>query len=268
MDVNKWLMAVGNKYNRTKRRSFANQHAESKYLKPIGLSLYRRPPATLNGCQNRLPVKEHSAYFEAFHFLKYRAEKAIELRRNTLCIYQNLMMIRNRLVSSNMGLIFRCLQKTRVIHDHGDLSGLGHFSLISAVECFDPWRGYTFGTYACNCILRGFTRVISRRKLKITDGIELNNSPFPNEWDEKEELYQERLMRILANRKGGLTEIEEAVLTYRFCVPINRTKPRKKRLTLQQIGRLKSLSKERIRQLQESGLKKLKKALDLDPIMQ
>jgi len=267
MDANeKWLTSISGKYNRTKRRSFGSQYAEDKYLKPIGLSLRRNPPSKSPVLKGRLTLEEERMYFKAFHFLKYRAEKAIELKRRTVCLHRNIIWVRNHIVTLNMGLVYECLKRTR-IHDNGQLLPEAHLALMRASETFNPWRGYRFSTYACNCILHSFSIAPLRRVIKITDGVDPNNSLSQNKTDEKEELCKERLQHILVTRQSGLTNVEESVLAYRFCVPINGTKP-KKQLTLLEVGQIQLISKERVRQLQLSGLKKLKKALDLDPVMQ
>ena len=75
-------------------------------------------------------------------------------------------------------------------------------------------------------------------------------------------LYVERLRRALQANTGELTDMESTILARRF--PQN-DQPRS---TLQQIGLAVGLSKERVRQLQNSALQKLREVLAADGLLQ
>ena len=80
--------------------------------------------------------------------------------------------------------------------------------------------------------------------------------------DENTDLYVERLKRALDENLGDLSEMETAILAHRF------TAERRKRKTFQEIGNVVGLSKERVRQIQNIALDKLREVLDSDPILQ
>ena len=61
---------------------------------------------------------------------------------------------------------------------------------------------------------------------------------------------------------GELTDMESRILAKRFPASDRR------RSTLQEIGDAVGLSKERVRQLQNSALNKLREVLECDPVLQ
>ena len=81
--------------------------------------------------------------------------------------------------------------------------------------------------------------------------------------ESREELYVERLKRAITGNLGNLTEIESTVLSRRF--PPDRDLRRE---TLQQVGRAVGLSKERVRQIQNEALAKIRLVLEADPALQ
>ena len=66
-------------------------------------------------------------------------------------------------------------------------------------------------------------------------------------------------MRIVIANRADLTEVEQAVINHRFA--LNRpdaTQP----LTLEQVGQIVGLTKERVRQIQNKALSKIRKTLE------
>jgi len=74
-------------------------------------------------------------------------------------------------------------------------------------------------------------------------------------------IYVERLRRAMDRNLGDLTEMESRVLQSRF--PVDRASPQ----TFRQIGKIVGLSKERVRQIQNVALHKLRDALRTDPLL-
>jgi len=83
-------------------------------------------------------------------------------------------------------------------------------------------------------------------------------APLP---DEHTELYVERLKRSLGRNLAELTGPESKILAWRFPVE------RKAKLGLQEVGNILGLSKERVRQIQNMALLKLREAMEHDPIL-
>jgi RNA polymerase sigma factor (sigma-70 family) len=149
--------------------------------------------------------------------------------------------------------------------DEDDRLSEAMYGLCRAVERFNPWRGYRFSTYACNAIGRALGRREKREKryrqlFPVQHDVlfERPSGPF----DSSAELYAERLSRAIEENLADLTKLEAKVIALRF--------PRKdgRRPTLREIGDAVGLSKERIRQVQNVALNKLREVLETDPVLQ
>ncbi len=177
--------------------------------------------------------------------------------------------IRDQIASDNLGLVYDLYKRSRVMNVDGDeLLSEGMMALTRAIDTFNPWRGFRFSTYACNAILRAFYRCglrESRRRQRepINHEAEFEKSDWlETQRSEQSVLYAERLSKILAENAVDLTPIERDILNQRFPLTADA-----ERLTLSDIGRKMNLSKERVRQIQNSALAKLREALELDPVL-
>jgi RNA polymerase sigma factor (sigma-70 family) len=85
------------------------------------------------------------------------------------------------------------------------------------------------------------------------------NMPEPR--NDQTGLFVERLNRALEQNLGKLTELESAILSLRF--PSANEKSR----TFLEIGKSVGLSKERVRQIQNNALEKLRDVLLQDPLL-
>ncbi|NLX20052.1 MAG: sigma-70 family RNA polymerase sigma factor [Phycisphaerae bacterium] len=174
--------------------------------------------------------------------------------------------VREAVVQLNLGLVYRMLDHFRSPDlDDDDLLSEGMLGLARAVDRFNPWRGFRFSTYACNCIARSCMRR-GRRELRYRSLFPVYYDPAldsPAETTSSEvDLRLERLRHVLRINSSDLTELESRVLLGRFPQGNN------DRLTFKQIGRSVGLSKERVRQIQNTALAKLRETLEQDPILQ
>ncbi len=175
------------------------------------------------------------------------------------------LIIREHIVHRNLGLVYTMMRRYRFKDlDNDDMLSEGLFALSRSVERFDPWKGYRFSTYVCNSIARAWGRrgekeTRYRRLLPVAHSVAVEE---PERIDTGTELYVERLQRALNENLADLTRRESQVLANRF--PPDRA-PRR---TLQQVARAMGLSKERVRQIQNGALKKLRNVLEGDPILQ
>jgi RNA polymerase primary sigma factor len=177
--------------------------------------------------------------------------------------------LRDGIASDNLGLVYDLYKRSRIVNVDGDeLLSEGMMALTRAINTFDPWRGFRFSTYACNAIVRAFYRCgLKESRRRQHEPLNFESELERSDWadtqrSEESHLYVERLSRILDDDKAELTPIEKDVLARRF--PFD---GRVERLTLSDIGKRMNLSKERVRQIQNSALGKLRTALDADALL-
>ncbi|HSW45929.1 MAG TPA: sigma-70 family RNA polymerase sigma factor [Phycisphaerae bacterium] len=214
------------------------------------------------------PKPDEQSLFVALHTCAYQAVRATKgsvpsstRRRRWL---QHWRIIREYIVTENLGLVYTMVSRFRAKDfDRDDLLSEAMFALARAVARFDPWRGFRFSTYACNVIARSLMRrgkvhARYRRLFPVQ-----SEGPFDQveREDAGADIYVERLQRTMQRNLGDLSRMESRVLASRF--PANRGLP----LTFRQVGRAVGLSKERVRQIQNVALGKLRDALRADPLL-
>ena len=174
---------------------------------------------------------------------------------------------RSTIVRENMPLVLAMAKRTRISGvDLSDLISEGNLALLRAVNKFDCARGFKFSTYACRAILKSFSRVASR--------MSRYRGHFPTEFDpalERSDHLERRrdedrdnsvqeLKSILGENLANLSEVEHKVVLARFSLeddsPVGRAK------TLEQVGQMIGVTKERVRQIQNKALGKLRVALE------
>ncbi len=176
---------------------------------------------------------------------------------------------RGEIVRDNMPLVLAMAKRTRITGvDVTDLISEGNLALLRAVNKFDCSRGYKFSTYACRAILKSFSRVATR--------MARYRGHFPTEFDpaleKSNHLEQTRLVAegdavhelktILADNRAQLTDVEQKVVAARFALDIPEADADTKAKTLEQVGEMIGVTKERVRQIQNKALSKLRVALE------
>ncbi len=257
-----YLEKVCQKYNKAQFRKFCSKRAKERFLDPIGLSMYRRPHPDFSRNTKRLSGVEEIALFECLHYIKYHTHKSLINGQYRINQWAALFFaVRNRALSANIGLIHKCLVKTKLDEKYDDLLGLAHESLVRATEGFDPWRGWRFSTYACTSIKRSFGRR-EPRAVAIESGVDpMYEHDWRNIEDENHSLRVERLNLMLQNNYVGMSHNERVIINRRFCFGGPKA-------TLLELGNELKLSKERIRQIQTDAIRKLKIGLACEPILQ
>ncbi len=208
--------------------------------------------------------------FKALHACAYRATARPRGRRISDAERTNWSRrweaVRDYIVEQNMPLAYSMIGRfdTRGL-DRDDVLSEALFALVQAVERFDPWRGWRFSTYACHAIHRAMMRSSKstssyRRLFPVQHDVSFER---PGEPESTDGLVVERLQLALDGNLGELTDLESTILLKRF--PVEREYARE---TLQQVGRAVGLSKERVRQIQNQALGKLRAVLEADPVLQ
>jgi RNA polymerase sigma factor (sigma-70 family) len=168
---------------------------------------------------------------------------------------------RSKIVSVNMGLVLSMAKRVEYTGvEFTDLISEGSMALLRATEKFDCSRGLKFSTYACRAIFKAFSRAAKQ--------CYRYRNVFPTQWDtalEKDDHLERRreehhnywvdeVRDIVNNNLADLSKTEMSVVKMRFSLDNVEVKP----LTLKQVGEKLGLTKERIRQIQNKALMKLK----------
>lgn len=179
---------------------------------------------------------------------------------------------RDMIAQTNLALVLAMAKRTRMSEvDFSDLVSEGNMALLRAVDKFDVARGFKFSTYACRAILKAF----SRSGIKLTKYRQL----FPTDFDpklEKSDFMQKKregheddcvdeLRLIMKDNRAELSDIEQEVIEHRFGLGRGvQMDPEASPLTLEQVGRIIGVTKERVRQIQNKALEKIRLTLETD----
>jgi len=178
---------------------------------------------------------------------------------------QELLHARSKIVTGNVGLV---LKMAKYVNYQGveftDLISEGSMALLRAAEKFDCERGFKFSTYACRAIHKAFSRVAKQSyryrrcfPVQLDPALEKDNHLERK----REEFHRENLNEvklIMQHNLANLSVMERSVLNLRFSLDQESPQP----LTLKQVGQRYGLSKERIRQIQNAALAKLRCAAE------
>jgi RNA polymerase sigma factor (sigma-70 family) len=182
-----------------------------------------------------------------------------------LAWYRRVLENRAALTQANMALVVAMAKRTRIDSvEFGELVSEGNMALLRAVDKFDYSRGFKFSTYACCAILKAFNRLASKAGT-YRQRFPTNTEPQTERSDESDrrhadqrELGLEDLRRVLILNRAGLTDVEQTVLGARFAV-VGHDRIH----TLREVSGLVRLSGERVRQVQNGALSKLRRAMEV-----
>lgn len=228
-----------------------------------------------HGGRTTLRRDEEAGLFLRYNYARYRLSKLAEAQQRRFSAarakrmelwYERAQKARAELVRANMALVLAMAKKTRISSvDFSDLVSEGNMALLRSVEKFDVSRGFKFSTYACRSILKGFSRLATktgryRQRFPTEYGPDMERSDYDVR---KHEMQQqdaiESLRDVLARNRAGLTTVEQTVVTERFALA-----SRSKRRTLAEVGKMVGLTNERVRQIQNLALAKIRGAMDDD----
>ncbi len=178
------------------------------------------------------------------------------------------MAVREVIAGVNMPLVLAMAKRTRLMClDYNELVSEGNFALLRSIDKFDCSRGFKFSTYACRAILKSFSRVAMRASRY--------RGQFPTEFDpflEKSDFNDrkrddtasvcvEEIRDILQRNRAELNDMEQTVIRERFALTGGQDGTAKPK-TLEQVGELIGVTKERVRQIQNKALRKIRLTLE------
>jgi RNA polymerase primary sigma factor len=230
--------------------------------------------ATLNSSQElRLFLRMNYARYRMARILREFAGKRLTAKASGEVLWWHAQAIAARcdIVQANVPLVLAMAKRTRLGNiDYAELISEGNMALLRSVDKFDCARGFKFSTYACRAILKSFSRVAMKASRY--------RGRFPTEFDpslEKSDfLDQQRLgveadcvdelRGILSSNTAELNDVEVKVLQARFALGQVESAPGDGPKTLEQVGLLIGVTKERVRQIQNRALAKLRSKLQDD----
>jgi RNA polymerase sigma factor (sigma-70 family) len=228
-----------------------------------------------------LTAAEERTLFLQFNYCRY---KVAELRKKIgdgavdpdvaheiLEWHEKAEAYRDQIAQTNLALVLAMAKRTRMSEvDFSDLVSEGNMALLRAVDKFDAARGFKFSTYACRAILKAFSRAgVKHSKYR---------SIFPTDFDPKLEKsdYMEKkregheddcvdeIRQIIKDNRADLSDIEQEVIQHRFALGRKPVTSDSGPLTLEQVGKIIGVTKERVRQIQNKALEKIRVTLEGD----
>jgi RNA polymerase primary sigma factor len=187
---------------------------------------------------------------------------APEALREMLAWGKRATEIRDRLARLSLPLVPAMAKQSRFQNlDFNELASEGNCALVRAIMTFDCARGYRFSTYACRAIRKSFARVILRTSryrnrfpVEFDPEYERDNQ-IGDKRDDQHAACVHELQLMLAQNRARLTEVEQLVIRERFALDADQpTAPK----TLDEIGEIIGVTKERVRQIQNKALRKLR----------
>jgi len=187
-----------------------------------------------------------------------RAEQVLEWHRR----FEH---FREYLVRTNLALVLAMAKRTRLGDvDFAEIVSEGNMALIRAVDKFNVDRGFKFSTYACRAILKAFSRTAlksSRHRTRFP--VEFEPDMEKSDWqdrrrDQVEEDCIDELKAIVDRNLADLSSVEETVIRRRF----NWQQEDDSALTLEEVGQIIGVTKERVRQIQNKALAKIRGVME------
>jgi RNA polymerase primary sigma factor len=220
--------------------------------------------------------------FQRFNYARMRVAQLLRKHQgrcmprtglqHSLAWLHRALMIRGRLTQANIRLVLSMAKRPQFRSlDPNEVVSAGNFALLRSIDRFDCSRGYKFSTYACQSILQ--------RILHVVDSTRRYRNRFVSEFEQTLERDDSALRRheaqaaewvddlrdILAGNRAGLTSLEHAVIQRRF--GFAGVSESGKPMTLKEVGALMGVTKERIRQIQNRAIGKLRSALERDCLL-
>lgn len=236
----------------------------------------------LTGAQERvLFMKYNFARFSVSEIQKRAANRALTLEeaREVLRWNRTATGYREQIAETNLALVLAMAKRVRISEvDFADLISEGNMALMRSVDKFDCGRGFKFSTYACRAILKAF----SRHGIKVTTHIRRFGAEYDPILEKSNHLETVRATHerdcadevkfIVASNKAELSEIELKVIGHRFglgsaldsllATGVQSAPVASDSLTLEQVGQMIGVTKERVRQIQNKALEKIRAALE------
>jgi RNA polymerase sigma factor (sigma-70 family) len=221
-----------------------------------------------------LSGRDEAALFLRYNYARLRLDKILArsgsrpLGKDFQLWYGRMMECKESIARANMALVVAMAKRTRIPNvEFSELVSEGNMALLRSIEKFDVARGFKFSTYACRSILKSFNRLATKtgryRRLFPTEfDPELEQSDPEARRDETERKDAlDELHEVLKRNRAGLSPLERRVLNERFPGGPKADRVR----TLAEVGQVVGLTNERVRQIQNAALTKLRAVMVEEP---
>ncbi len=253
-------------------RAFERAVLEQRYKVAVAEApLPRNLPGHLARlCEARvLTLEQEQDLFRRMNYLKYRANM-LRSRLNPHAPDEEMMVkverflaaaqaIRDEIIRANMRLAISVVKKfVTPQNSFDDLLSDGIYSLMQAVDKFDFDRGFRFSTYAYRAIARNAYRAIIKKQRESSRfGTEVDESNLDDSSAVSESSMDvrtwTRLRGLLSQIMDRLDRRERLIVRCRYALGGHR-----KVKTFQTIADRLGVSKERVRQLEQRAMSKLR----------
>lgn len=255
------------------------------WYQPLMDRLTRSPSQSVSSGQiKRLSSKQEKTLFHQYNYAKYRIrsvqdelgvtadhpatnEPTEEQIREMLYWHRKVEDLRQQITESNVGLVIAMARRTRIRDlEFADLVSEGNMALLRSAEKFNADYGFKFSTYACQSILKAFSRLgikasRHRERFPVEFEPELETAtPHDSRRQELDSDAADELLSIVEENRCGLSDVEMSVIIHRF--GLGNTGDTEGNLTLGQVGQIVGVGKERVRQIQVKALAKIRKELE------
>jgi RNA polymerase sigma factor (sigma-70 family) len=227
------------------------------------------------GAPQLMTAAEERLMFSRFNYAKRKLvalQKKIqtagltkELAESFLEWHRRFEHFREYLVRTNLALVLAMAKRTRLGDvDFAEVVSEGNMALIRAVDKFNVDRGFKFSTYACRAILKAFSRTaLKSNRHKSRFPVEFEPDMEKSDWsDKKRDMVEEdcidELKQIVDRNLADLTDVETTVIQRRF----NWQQQDEHPLTLEEVGQIIGVTKERVRQIQNKALAKIRQVME------
>ena len=252
----------------------------------------------------RLSSQQERALFYRFNYARYRArliqdELGVQSdlpasRPATADEAEDLLYwgylayrLREQIAETNVGLVLAMVRRTSLKNvDVADLVSEGNMALLRAIDKFNPDYGFKFSTYACQSILKSFSR-LAHKESRLRERFPMEFDPEMEEsgWAGKqrrsfEEDCAAEVADIVRTNRCHLSQVELRVVRHRFGLefldekmsderderksasPYPPTRAQRRKMTLGEVGQMIGVGKERVRQIQVKALNKIRHELE------
>lgn len=242
----------------------ARQVTPPRDLPPYLQELYRHP---------LLEPEQERDIFRRYNYLKYKAFRGrqqldvINASEAELTRIEKLLaraeQVKNDILRANLRLVVSIARRHVGRSPHFfEVVSDGNLALMRAVEKFDYARGYKFSTYASWAVMRNYARTIPEqlyRSARLVTGVEEMLASAPDRQAAPRDSVVEAARHLVSKGLSLLTERERDVVVRHYGIGQNG-----QGMTLDQIGQMFGVTKERVRQIERRALGKIRASLGED----